>query len=150
MTKVVATNKKAFHNYHILEKIEAGMALKGTEVKSLRHGGVHIKDAYARPRGGELYVENLHIPEYRHGNILNHAPLRPRKLLLHKKEMNKWISKVAEKGLTILVLKIYFKGDYAKVELGLGKGKKLYDKREDLKRKAVERDTDRQFRIKQR
>ncbi len=126
------------------------MALKGTEVKSLRHGGVHIKDAYARPRGGELYVENLHIPEYRHGNILNHAPLRPRKLLLHKKEMNKWISKVAEKGLTILVLKIYFKGDYAKVELGLGKGKKLYDKREDLKRKAVERDTDRQFRIKQR
>lgn len=148
MTKVVATNKKAFHNYHILEKVEAGMVLKGTEVKSLRHGGVHIKDAYARPRGGELYVENLHIPEYRHGNILNHEPLRPRKLLLHKKELNKWISKVAEKGLTILVLKIYFKGDFAKVELGLGKGKKLYDKREDLKRKAIERDSEQQFKIK--
>ncbi len=124
------------------------MVLKGTEVKSLRHGGVHIKDAYARPRGGELYVENLHIPEYRHGNILNHEPLRPRKLLLHKKELNKWISKVAEKGLTILVLKIYFKGDFAKVELGLGKGKKLYDKREDLKRKAIERDSEQQFKIK--
>ncbi len=148
MIKVVVKNKKAFHNYHILERVEAGIVLRGTEVKSLRLGNVQMKDSYAWNKGNELYLEHLHISEYRHGNIQNHDPVRSRKLLLHQKEMTKWISKASEKGLTILPLKIYFKGDYAKVELGLAKGKKLYDKRETLKRKALERETDRQFKIK--
>lgn len=146
--KVVVTNKKAFHNYHITERIEAGIVLTGTEVKSLRLGNVQMRDAYARPAGGELYLEHLHISEYRQGNVQNHEPGRRRKLLLHKKEMDKWIMKAAVKGLTILPLKIYFKGDYAKVELGLAKGKKEYDKRETLKRKALDRDMGRQFKIK--
>ena len=148
MIKVVAKNKKAFHDYHILEKVEAGIMLVGTEVKSLRAGNVQIRDAYASPRGGELYLNNLHISEYSHGNIQNHDPMRPRKLLLHKKEMQKFIDMATQKGFTLLALKIYFKNDYAKVELGVGRGKKLHDKRETLKRKAIERDSDREHRIK--
>ena len=148
MVKVVAKNKKAFHDYHILEKVEAGIMLVGTEVKSLRAGNVQIRDAYASPRGGELYLNNLHISEYSHGNIQNHDPMRPRKLLLHKKEMQKFIDMATQKGFTLLALKIYFKNDYAKVELGVGRGKKLHDKRETLKRKAIERDSDREHRIK--
>lgn len=148
MGKVVATNKKAFHDYSISEKVEAGLVLKGTEVKSLRLGNVQMRDAYAWPKGEELYLMHLHISEYKQGNILNHEPGRPRKLLLHKREIKKLIEMTAEKGLTILPLRIYFKGDYAKVELGVGKGKKFYDKRETLKRKAEERDAERQYRIK--
>ena len=148
MVKVVATNKKAFHDYHILEKVEAGIMLVGTEVKSLRAGGVQMRDAYASPRGGELYLNNLHISVYSHGNIQNHDPLRPRKLLLHKKELKKFIDMATQKGLTLLALRIYFKKDYAKVELGVGRGKKLHDKREALKRKAMERDSEREYRIK--
>lgn len=146
--KIVSTNRKAFHDYFILETVEAGMVLKGTEVKSLRLGNVQMADAYASERRGELYLDKLHIAEYTHGNLQNHEPTRPRKLLLHKSEMEKFIARSQEKGLTILPLKIYFKRGLAKVELGLGKGKKMYDKRETLKKKAVERDTDRAYRIK--
>ena len=148
MIKVVAKNKKAFHDYHIMETVEAGIMLVGTEVKSLRAGNVQIRDAYASPRGGELYLNNLHISVYSHGNIQNHDPMRSRKLLLHKKEMQKFIDMATQKGLTLLALKIYFKNDYAKVELGVGRGKKLHDKRETLKRKAMERDIDREHRVK--
>ncbi|MBI5178920.1 MAG: SsrA-binding protein SmpB [Nitrospinae bacterium] len=146
--KIVVTNKKAYHNYHIEETVEAGIVLLGTEVKSLRDGNVQMADAYAFPRRGEMYLEKLHIAEYKHGNLQNHEPLRSRKLLLHRREMEKLMAKAEEKGYTILPLKIYFKGDYAKVELGLGRGKKLYDKRETLKAKAMERDMNRQVRIK--
>jgi len=146
--KIVANNKRAFHNYHIEETVEAGIMLLGTEVKSLRAGNVQMADAYASARRGELYLDKLHISEYSHGNLQNHEPTRSRKLLLHKNEMERFMSKAEEKGYTILPLKIYFKNQYAKVELGLGKGKKLYDKRETLKAKAVARDSDRQFKIK--
>ena len=148
MIKVVATNKKAFHDYHILEKVEAGIVLVGTEVKSLRAGNVQMRDTYAFPRGDELFLENLHISVYSHGNIQNHEPMRSRKLLLHKKELQKLIAMATQKGHTILALRIYFKKDYAKVELGVGRGKKLYDKRAALKQKAVERDIERDHRIK--
>lgn len=148
MFKVVANNKKAFHNYEILEKTEAGIVLTGTEVKSLRLGSVQIADSYAWPKRGELWLMHLHISEYKQGNMQNHEPMRPRKLLLHKKEMAKWVAKTTEKHLTIVPLKIYFKGDYAKVELGLGRGRKQYDKREKLKQKAIDRDSERQYRIK--
>ncbi len=144
----MATNKKAYHNYFIEETVEAGLALLGTEVKSLREGNVQMADAYASPRKGELFIEKLHISEYSHGNLQNHEPMRPRKLLLHKSEIEKLTAKAQEKGYTILPLKIYFKNHYAKVELGLGRGKKMFDKRETLRAKAVERDTDRQYRIK--
>jgi len=122
--------------------------LKGTEVKALREGRVQIRDSYAFPRGNELYLEHLHISEYSHGNIQNHEPLRSRKLLLHRKELDKLIASAGQKGLAILPLKIYFKNSYAKVELGIGRGKKLHDKREALKRKALDRDTERRYRIK--
>lgn len=148
MIKTIATNKKAFHEYQILEKIEAGIMLQGTEVKSLRRGNVQMRDAYAWPVKGELYLNKLHIPVYLQGNVHNHDPLRPRKLLLHKKQIEKLTEAASQKGFTILPLRIYFKGDYAKVELGLGRGKNLYDKRETLKRKAIERDDERSFRIK--
>ncbi len=146
--KIIATNRKAFHNYHIEETVEAGLVLLGTEVKSLRAGNVQMADAYASPRRDGLYLDKMHISEYSHGNLQNHEPTRPHKLLLHKNEMEKLVAKSREKGYTILPLKIYFKGHYAKVELGLGRGKKLFDKRETLKAKAQERDTDRQYRIK--
>jgi SsrA-binding protein len=144
----VATNKKAYHNYFIEETIEAGLALLGTEVKSLREGNVQMVDAYASPRRGELFLEKLHISEYSHGNLQNHEPTRSRKLLLHRSELDKLTAKAQEKGYTILPLKIYFKNHYAKIELGLGRGKKMFDKRETLKNKAMERDTERQYRIK--
>lgn len=148
MIKVVATNKKAFHDYHIMEKVEAGIVLVGTEVKSLRAGNVQMRDTYAFPRGEELFLENLHISVYSHGNLQNHEPMRSRKLLLHKKQIQKLIAATNQKGHTILALRIYFKKDYAKVELGVGRGKKLYDKRAALKQKAVERDIERDHRIK--
>jgi len=148
MIKVIATNRKAFHEYHISEKVEAGIMLTGTEVKSLRAGHLQMSDAYAWEDNGELFLENLHIPEYKQGNVHNHEPQRQRKLLLHRKEIDKLASKSQEKGLTIIPLKIYFKNSWVKVELGLGKGKKLHDKRETLKKKAIDRDHERSFNIK--
>ncbi len=146
--KIVATNRKAYHDYEILETIEAGLVLKGTEVKALREGGVQMVDSYAGERRGELFLEKLHISEYSHGNLQNHEPVRPRKLLLHKQQLAKLMARAQEKGLTLLPLKLYFKGHYAKVELGLGRGKKLHDKRDTLKKKALDRETERQYRIK--
>ena len=132
--KVVATNRKAFHDYFIEERYEAGIMLQGTEVKSLREGRVNLQDSYASVRGSEVYLHQCHISPYSHGNIMNHDPTRVRKLLLHKAEIHKLLGKTQQKGLTLVPLRIYFsKRGYAKVELGLDKGKKLYDRRETIK-----------------
>ena len=132
--EVVATNRKAFHDYHIEEKLEAGIMLRGTEVKSLRAGLVNLKDSYASVDRGEIVLHNCHINPYSHGNILNHEPLRPRKLLLHHKEINKLIGLTQQKGLTLIPLRIYFSPrGHAKVEIALAKGKKQYDRRETIK-----------------
>ena len=131
--KIVATNKKAYHDYHIEETYEAGMALQGTEVKSLREGKANLKDSFARIEKDEIFLLNCHISPYSHGNIANHDPMRTRKLLLHKREIQRLIGKIQQKGYALIPLKIYFKNEKAKVELGLAKGKKAYDKREDIK-----------------
>lgn len=138
--RVIATNKKAFHDYFILEKLEAGIVLVGTEVKSLREGRANLMDSYAEVRAGEVVLLNCHISPYRHGNINNHDPTRERKLLLHRREIKRLIGKTEQRGFTLVPLRIYFKGQIVKVELGLVKGKKLYDKRKELKEKAIERD----------
>lgn len=135
--KVITTNRKARHNYHILETIEAGIVLEGTEVKSLRQGKASLSDAYATFENGELWLKQAHIPEYKEASRFNHDPKRKRKLLLHKSEMRKLYGKVAEKGLTLIPLKMYFKGPYAKVELGLCRGKKKIDKREAIKKREA-------------
>ncbi len=138
--KVVATNKKAYTDYEILETYEAGIVLKGTEVKSLREGNVHFKDSFCRFKDGELYLLNLHISPYRHGSIHNHDPERPRKLLLHKRELKRLIGKVQEEGVTIVPLKIYFNDrGFAKVEIAVARGKKKYDKREAIKKRELEK-----------
>lgn len=138
--KVVATNKKAYTDYEILETYEAGIVLKGTEVKSLREGNVHFKDSFCRFKDGELYLLNLHISPYRHGSIHNHDPERPRKLLLHKRELKRLIGKVQEEGVTIVPLKIYFNDrGFAKVEIAVARGKKKYDKREAIKKREMEK-----------
>ncbi|MDW7675358.1 MAG: SsrA-binding protein SmpB [Bacillota bacterium] len=147
--KIVAENRKARHDYHIEETLEAGLVLQGTEVKSLRMGKANLRDSFARVDGGEVYVHNLHISHYEKGNIFNHDPTRTRKLLLHKSEINKLIGKVQQKGLTLVPLKIYFKRGKAKLELALAKGKKLFDKRQDLAEKDAKREMDRAFRDKQ-
>ena len=142
--KIIARNRKAFHNYHILAKIEAGLVLVGTEVKSLRDGKVAMADAFAIIRDdGEVYLQNLDIPEYSHGTCANHDPKRRRKLLLNKAEIRKLTHKLTEKGLALVPLALYFKGGWAKVELGLGQGKRKYDKRESIKKKDDRRDMDR-------
>ncbi|RKQ35526.1 SsrA-binding protein SmpB [Oceanobacillus halophilus] len=142
--KVIAQNKKARHDYTIEDTYEAGIVLKGTEIKSLRNGRVNLKDSHARiDRKGEVQLVNMHIPEYEQGNRFNHDPTRSRKLLLHRKEIDKLIGLTQQQGYAIIPLRIYIKNGYAKVLLGLGKGKKKYDKREDLKRKQVKRDIDR-------
>lgn len=142
--KVVATNRKAFHDYFIEEKFEAGVVLQGTEVKSLRDGRVNLQDSYASARNGEVFLYNCHISPYSHGNIMNHDPTRVRKLLLHKKEINKLMGKTQQKGLTLVPLRIYFsKRGHAKVELGLAKGKKLYDRRESIKSREAGREVER-------
>jgi len=138
--KTVATNRKAFHNYHIGEKIEAGIALTGSEIKSVRSGRVSLGDAYVRPEGGELWLLNAHIARYEASSYLSHEPTRPRKLLLHRKEIDNLSSKVAEKGMTLVATRLYLKGSIAKVEIALAKGKKLYDKRESISRREVERE----------
>ncbi len=139
--KVVTTNREAYHNYFIDETYEAGLILTGTEVKSLRDGRINLKDAYVIIKEGEAWLINCHISPYSHGNRENHVPTRTRKLLLHKKEIARLGSKVQEKGLTLVATKVYFKQGRAKVEVGLARGKKLYDKRETEKRRLSERET---------
>ncbi len=141
--KIVCTNKTARHDYFITGTYEAGIVLQGTEVKSLREGRANLKDSYAQIKDGELFLVNCHISPYTHGNQFNHDPTRPRKLLLHKKEIRRLIGKIAEKGFTLIPLKIYFKNGIAKVELGLAKGKKAYDKREDMKERDARREVER-------
>jgi len=138
--KVVATNREAWHNYHILETYEAGIQLTGTEVKSARAGRVNLKESYVIVRDGEAWLLNAHISQYSHGNRQNHDPIRDRRLLLHKREIFRLQSKIQEKGLTIVPTKLYFKGNLIKCELGIAKGKKLYDKRADDARKTQERE----------
>ena len=142
--KAVVTNRKAYHDYFIEEKFEAGIVLQGTEVKSLRDGRANLQDSYASVRDGEVFLHHCHISPYSHGNIMNHDPIRVRKLLLHKKEINKLLGKTQQKGLTLIPLRIYFsKRGQAKVELGLAKGKKQYDRRESIKTREASRDVER-------
>ena len=141
--KTVTTNRRAYHNYHILDGLEAGIALTGTEIKSIRDGRVNLSDAYVRPERGELWLLNAHIARYQAGSYLSHEPTRPRRLLLHRKEINELTSKVAEKGLTLLPTRLYLKGSKAKVEIALARGKKLYDKREAIMRREMEREIER-------
>jgi SsrA-binding protein len=138
--RTVANNKKAFHDYFILEKLEAGISLLGTEVKSIREGRINLKDSFALIKGGEPYLLNCHISPYSHGNRENHDPTRERKLLLHQKEIRKLIGKSQEKGLTLVPLRVYLKGGRFKVELGVARGKKTYDKRETERRKEADRE----------
>jgi len=147
--KVIAQNKKANHDYFIEETFETGMVLQGTEIKALRAGRANLKDSYARVHNGEVFLYNLHISPYEQGNRYNHDPLRTRKLLLHKREISKLIGLTKEEGYALVPLKIYLKNGYAKLLLGLGKGKKKYDKREDLKKKEAKRDIERAFRERQ-
>jgi len=138
--KLICNNKKAFHNYFIEEKFEAGMVLRGTEVKSLRQGKANLNDSFALVRNGEAFLNNLHISAYDFGNRENHDPDRMRKLLLHKKEIGKLFGKIREQGYSLIPLRLYFKNGLVKVEMGLAKGKKLYDKREVMKQKDLSRD----------
>ena len=140
---VVSTNRKAYHEFHILENFEAGIQSKGSEVKSIREGSVSLKQSYIVTRKGEAWIKALHIPSYSHTGYDGHDPLRNRKLLLHKREILKIDAKLAEKGLTAVPTKLYFKGGLVKIELGLAKGKKLYDKRASKKKRDVERDIQR-------
>ncbi|WP_022668769.1 SsrA-binding protein SmpB [Desulfospira joergensenii] len=142
--RLIATNKKARHNYHIDDEYETGIVLKGSEVKSMREGRVSFKDSYADIKNGEVFLRQLHISPYKYAYNDNHEALRTRKLLLHRYEIKKLIGKTKEKGYTLVPLKIYFKNDKIKVLIGLGKGKKLYDKRETIKLRDVKRDLDRQ------
>ncbi len=147
----VGSNRKAFHDYSIEEKIEAGLILKGTEVKSLREGRVNLREGYATVVKGKAVLHNCHIGEYSHGNIMNHEPLRPRPMLLHKKQIEKLAEKVKLKGLTLVPLRIYFNSrGIAKVELGLARGKKNYDKRETVKKREAGREMDRAMKTRQR
>jgi SsrA-binding protein len=138
--KNIATNRKAYHNYLIGDGVEAGIALTGSEIKSVRQGRVSLADAYVRPERGELWLYNAHIARYEASSYMSHEPTRPRKLLLHKKEIRNLTSKIVEKGLTLVATKVYLKGSIAKVEIALGKGKKLYDKREAIHRRETDRE----------
>ena len=136
--KIIAKNPVAYHNYSINDKIEAGIVLSGTEIKSIRSGKVNLKDSYANIKNGECFIYNMHISPYEHGNIFNKDPMRDRKLLLNKHEINKLFGMIKQKGYSLVPISIYFNGSLVKVELGIGKGKKLYDKREDLAKKDAE------------
>jgi SsrA-binding protein len=146
--KLIANNKKAYHDYFILEKFEAGIALAGTEVKSLRMGKCSLKESFIRIDKGEVYVYGMHISPYEKGNIFNKDPLRVRKLLVHREEINKMMGKIAQKGYTIVPLQIYFKGGLVKMEIALAQGKKLYDKREDIAKKDQRREAEKDFKVK--
>jgi SsrA-binding protein len=139
--RILATNRKAFFNYEILDRTEAGVVLVGTEVKSIREGGLNFRDAYVEPRAGELFIVGLRIGPYSHGNLMNHAEDRDRKLLLKKREILKLAGRVAEKGFTLVPLKAYLKNGRVKFEIGLARGKKAHDKRESIKRRDIERET---------
>lgn len=138
-TKLIAKNPNAYHNYEILEKIECGIVLSGTEIKSIRNGKVNLKDSFATIKNGECFAIGIHISPYEFGNIYNKNPLRDRKLLLNKSEINKLIGKIQTKGYSLVPISLYFKGSLVKLELGIGKGKKLYDKRQDIAKKDAER-----------
>lgn len=145
--KLVANNKKAYHDYFIEDKYEAGIALHGTEVKSLRMGKCSIKESFIRIENGEMFAYGMHISPYEKGNIFNKDPLRVKKLLLHKYEINKLAGKLAEQGYTLVPLQVYFSNGKAKMEIGLAKGKKLYDKRQDIAKKDQRRENERDFKI---
>ena len=145
--KLVANNKKAYHDYFIEEKYEAGIVLHGTEVKSMRMGKCSIKEAFIRIENGEVYAYGMHISPYEKGNIFNKDPLRPKKLLLHKQQIRKLIGSSAEKGYTLVPLQVYFKDGRAKIEIGLARGKKLYDKRQDIAKKDQKREAERDFKV---
>ncbi len=146
--KLIANNKKAYHDYFIDETYEAGVALHGTEVKSMRQGKCSIKESFIRIENGEVFVYGMHVSPYEKGNIFNKDPLRVKKLLLHRYEINKLTGKVAEKGYTLVPLQVYFGKGKVKVEIGLARGKKLFDKREDIAKKDQRRETQREFKIK--
>ena len=148
MSKTIAQNKKAFFDYFIEEKFEAGLELSGTEVKSIRQGKVNLKDSYCHIIKGELYAEGVHISPYEKGNIFNKDPLRPKKLLMHKKEIMKLAGSVKQDGYSLIPLSLYFKGPIVKMELGLCKGKKLYDKRDSIAKKETDREINRRMRSK--
>ena len=145
--KIVANNKKAYHDYFIEDKYEAGIVLVGTEVKSIRMGKCSIKEAFVREENGEMILYGLHISPYEKGNIFNRDPVRPRKLLLHKNEIRKMTGQVAQKGYTLVPLSVYFKDSKIKVEIGLAKGKKLYDKRQAIAKKDMRREAEREFKV---
>jgi SsrA-binding protein len=144
--KVITVNRQAYHDYYVERTIEAGIALMGTEIKSIRVGKVNLRGAYAIARNGELWLENAHIAVYEHGNRYNHDPIRTRKLLLHRREIEQLLAKVATKGLTLIPLKLYLKGGKAKIELGLCRGKKLYDKRDAIAERDAKREIERAIR----
>ena len=146
-TKLIANNKKAYHDYFIEEKYEAGIALVGTEVKSVRMGRCSIKEAFIREEKGEMYIYGMHISPYEKGNIFNRDPLRVRKLLLHKNEIRKMTGQVAQKGYTLVPLSVYFRNSMIKIEIGLARGKKLYDKRQDIAKKDMRREAEREFKV---
>ena len=144
--KVITVNRQAYHDYFVERTIEAGIELKGTEIKSIRDGKVNLRGSYALARNGELWLENAHIAMYEHGNRYNHEPMRNRKLLLHRREIEQLLGKVATKGLTLIPLKLYLKGGKAKIELGLCRGKKLYDKRDAIAERDAKREIERTIR----
>ena len=139
MEKIISKNPVAYHNYSIDDTLEAGIVLTGTEIKSIRSGKVNLKDTYVNIKNGEAYIHGMHISPYEHGNIFNKDPLRTRKLLLNKREINKLLGYTTQKGMSLVPIKIYFKNSFVKLELGIGKGKKLYDKREDIAKKDAQR-----------
>ena len=146
--KLIANNKKAYHDYFIEDTYEAGISLAGTEVKSMRMGKCSLKESFIKDEKGELFIYGMHISPYEKGNIFNKDPLRVRKLLMHRYEINKIMGKVTIKGYTLVPLNVYFKGSLVKVEIGLARGKKLYDKREDMAKKDLRRETEREFKVK--
>ena len=146
--KLIANNKKAYHDFFVDDTYETGISLAGTEVKSLRMGKCSIKEAFVRIENGEVIIYGMHISPYEKGNIFNKDPLRPRKLLMHKYEINKLMGKIKEKGMTLVPLKVYFKGSLVKVEIGLARGKKLYDKRDDIAKKDQRREVERDYKQK--
>ena len=145
--RMIANNKKAYHDYFIEDKYEAGISLAGTEVKSLRMGKCSIKEAFVRIEKGEVIIYGMHISPYEKGNIFNKDPLRPKKLLMHKSEIRKLVGKIAEQGYTLVPVEVYFKGSLVKVQIALAKGKKLYDKRQDIAKKDMRREAERDFKI---
>ena len=147
MNKLIAKNPVARHNYTIEDTIEAGIVLTGTEIKSIKQGKVNLKDSYAGIKNGEVYIYSMHVSPYEHGNIFNKDPMRDRKLLLNRREINKLIGKTQTKGYTLVPMSLYFKGAIVKVELGIGKGKKLYDKREDIAKKDAQKKIQRALKV---